>query len=129
MALYLDTPLLNIYILYPRPTYCNEKQKSYNSCEYSMINAFDTVNHQIIMKKLKEIGIKGTLLKRLRNYLTKRKQYTVANDIVSEYRNITFDIYKCLRHLNSNIRLLCVASTNIYRTAMKTKFCSHRVQC
>ena len=53
------------------------------------MKAFDTVNHQILINKLQKFGIEGTLLRWLKNYLTNRKQCTMANDIVSEYRNIT----------------------------------------
>ena len=56
------------------------------------MKAFDTVNHQILLKKLEKIGIRGTLLKWLKNYLSNRKQCTIANNIVSSYRNITYGV-------------------------------------
>ena len=46
------------------------------------MKAFDTVNHQILLKKLEKIGILGTLLKWLNNYLSNRKQCTVANNFI-----------------------------------------------
>ena len=52
------------------------------------MKAFDTVNHQILIKKLTKLGISGILLKWLRNYLTNKKQCTIANGKTSEYRNI-----------------------------------------
>ena len=52
------------------------------------MKAFDTVNHQILLKKLRKCGIEGLLLAWIENYLTGRKQCTMANDIVSELDNI-----------------------------------------
>ena len=52
------------------------------------MKAFDTVNHQILIRKLQKYGIKGNILKWLTNYLTDRKQCTMANGLASEYRNI-----------------------------------------
>ena len=56
------------------------------------MKAFDTVNHKILLKKLEKIGIRGTLLKWLKNYLSNRKQCTIANNIVSSYRNISYGV-------------------------------------
>ena len=56
------------------------------------MKAFDTVYHEILIKKLQKIGIKGVLLEWLKNYLSNRKQCTVANNIVSSYRNITYGV-------------------------------------
>ena len=53
------------------------------------MKAFDTVNHQILLKKIPKLGIKGNLLAWIENYLTGRKQCTIANNIVSDYQNIT----------------------------------------
>ena len=54
-----------------------------------LAKAFDTVNHEILLKKLDFIGIKGNLLKLLKNYLCNRKQSTTVNNRTSKYRNIT----------------------------------------
>ena len=56
------------------------------------MKAFDTVNHQILINKLQNYGIRGALLEWLKNYLTNRKQCTVANNIVSDYRDITYGV-------------------------------------
>ena len=45
--------------------------------------AFDTVDHKILLKKMKKIGITGMELEWFRNYLTNRKQYVVINGICS----------------------------------------------
>ena len=41
--------------------------------------AFDTVDHNILMSKLENYGIRGTPLDLLKNYLSNRKQFTVVN--------------------------------------------------
>ena len=38
-------------------------------------NAFDTVDHQILIKKVFSYGIRGHTLKSLQNYQTDRSQY------------------------------------------------------
>ena len=53
------------------------------------MKAFDTVNHEILLKKIYKLGLRGNLGKWLKNYLTNRKQCTIANNIVSELKNIT----------------------------------------
>ena len=45
--------------------------------------AFDTVNHEILLKILGKIGIGQNLLKWLHNYLTDRYQWTFENNIHS----------------------------------------------
>jgi hypothetical protein len=39
--------------------------------------AFDTVNHEILIQKLENCGVRGTVLEWFSNYLSNRKQYTV----------------------------------------------------
>lgn len=51
--------------------------------------AFDCVNHQILIQKLKHYGINGNMLELLKSYLKNRKQFTVANDTESEEMDIT----------------------------------------
>ena len=46
--------------------------------------AFDTVNHEILLKKLEHYGIRGIPLDLFRDYLRDRKQYTIVNDTKSE---------------------------------------------
>ena len=42
--------------------------------------AFDSVNFEILFKKLEKYGVKNSNLNLLKSYLTNRKQYTVANN-------------------------------------------------
>ena len=48
-----------------------------------MKKAFDTVSHQILLKKLEYYGVKGVALKLFESYLSNRKQVTVIDDCVS----------------------------------------------
>ena len=50
--------------------------------------AFDTVNHEILFKKLQNYGIRGKTLEWFRSYLTGRKQYTLVNSCKSQCMNI-----------------------------------------
>ena len=51
--------------------------------------AFDTVNHDLLVKKLFFYGIRGTANAWLNNYLTNRNQYVIADDHSSGMRLIT----------------------------------------
>jgi len=55
--------------------------------------AFDTVSHNILIKKLHQnYGLNETALQLFTSYLTNRKQYTVVNGAKSNYRNIACGI-------------------------------------
>ena len=57
-----------------------------------MAKAFDTENHEILLKKLVKMGSKGNVLKLLTNYLDNRKQCTIANGYTSSLKNIVCGI-------------------------------------
>ena len=50
--------------------------------------AFDTVNHLILLNKLKRYGIRGIPFKLFESYLTNRRQYTLINGYRSTYETI-----------------------------------------
>ena len=52
------------------------------------MKAFDTVNHEILLKKLQKFGITGKNFVWIENYLTNRKQCTFANGIISNEKLI-----------------------------------------
>ena len=54
--------------------------------------AFDTVQHPILLKKLYNMGIRGTELLWFQDYLCNRKQYVSVNGVNSYLRNILFGV-------------------------------------
>ena len=65
----------------------NEKQVSI-SVFIDFSKAFDTVNHKILLEKLKHLGIKHNSLLWIKNYLTNRQQRTMINNVYSDYGKI-----------------------------------------
>jgi len=51
--------------------------------------AFDTVNHDILLYKLYNYGVRGIVHDWFRNYLTNRQQFTQLSDIQSPYLKIS----------------------------------------
>ena len=54
--------------------------------------AFDTVNHDILLKKLYAIGLRGNVLQWFESYLRNRTQYVVYNNIKSDTKKITHGV-------------------------------------
>ena len=60
-----------------------EKEKYTLGVFIDLSKAFDTVDHQILIKKLQYYGIDGTALEWFKSYLSNRKQY-ISSQVVSE---------------------------------------------
>ena len=52
----------------------------------------DTVNHGILLKKLKHYGVRRHAFKWFTSYLTGRKQYTKVNNIDSQISDISYGV-------------------------------------
>ena len=50
--------------------------------------AFDTVDHEILLKKLQMYGFRGLLLQLIRSYLTNRLQHTFVNGTKSNLSKV-----------------------------------------
>ena len=71
----------------------NIDQKKYICAVFlDLKNAFDTVNHQSLLAKLKKYGICGLPLQLLESYLNNRLQFTVENNIKSKFNHVTCGI-------------------------------------
>ena len=54
--------------------------------------AFDTVNHKILMEKLNYLGIKGSCLNWILDYLKNRSQITICNSVISQSKRVTYGV-------------------------------------
>ena len=61
-----------------------EKKLVNCSVFFKLAKAFNTVNHEILLSKLKGYKVKGSMLNLRQSYLNNRSQSTVINNVVSE---------------------------------------------
>ena len=59
---------------------------------FDLAKAFDTLNHDILFKKLEHYGIRGTPLNLIKSYLTNRSQKVIINETLSEELTITIGV-------------------------------------
>ena len=57
-----------------------------------LTKAFDTVDHCILLEKLKHYGIRGNAHSLLKSYLRNRSMYTTINDVKSDLCQIDFGV-------------------------------------
>ena len=75
-----------------------KNQRSLDNNEYScgkfldFQKAFDTVNHNILLKKLHHYGIRGITNDWFKSYLNNRTQQTKVNDSISEKIEVTYGV-------------------------------------
>ena len=55
-------------------------------------NAFDTINHEILLSKLKHYGIKGTSYNWLKSFLCERMQYTLIKESESSLKTVSHGV-------------------------------------
>ena len=85
--------------------------------------AFDTVNHEILLKKLEHYGFRGIIIDWFRSYLHERKQKVTINGYVSETRiikhgvpqgsvlgSILFLLYRVFFYMFTNLNRLKIQS-------------------
>ncbi|CAB3984748.1 Hypothetical predicted protein [Paramuricea clavata] len=83
--------------------------------------AFDTVNHQVQMKKLKRIGVQGQTLCWFQSFLSNRSQQTIIANSLSESLKITVGVPQgsilgqllFIIYINDDIAMFCPASTAV----------------
>jgi Reverse transcriptase (RNA-dependent DNA polymerase) len=84
--------------IHPLVKFLNFITKAFNEKEhclaifYDMRKAFDTVDHEILLTKLHNLGIQGTELNWFKNYLTGRKQFVFINGTSSNLHDILLGV-------------------------------------
>ena len=98
-------------------------------------NAFDTVNHEILLSKLYKYGIRGTPLEWFKDYLTNRQQYVRIGNIDSEKLNITFysgksidDVENVMNEELERIFYYCAVNKFMVITSQKKKIRNIRIR-
>ena len=66
-----------------------DDKKTTCSIFLDLAKAFDTVDHEILLNKLKLYDISGIPLQLISSYLSNRKMFTVVNGVTLNNQNIT----------------------------------------
>ena len=89
-----------ICTVYPILNLLTECYDNINSYDYTCIiilvlkKAFDTVNHSILLHKLKHYGIRGNCNQLLSIYLRNRKQFVGISDSISGLVRIEYGVFQ-----------------------------------
>ena len=68
-------------------------QKKYLGAVFlDLSKAFDTVSHDILLKKLEHYGVRGITLQLLKSYLQNRKQYVIVDGHKSQTKTVTIGV-------------------------------------
>ena len=72
----------------------NSNARMYNCCIFhDLIKAFDTVNHDVLLHKMKNFyEFRGLALKLIQSYLSNRKQYTKMENCKSDLTEIEYGV-------------------------------------
>ena len=97
--------------------------------------AFDTVNHEILLKKLYLYGIREKEFRWLRSYLSNRKQCCKVNGQMSELVDVTCDVPQdsclgpllCLPYINDLTLSLNHSEVNMYADDTSISFSSDSI--
>lgn len=67
----------------------NRNEKMSCLCVFlDLKNAFDSIPHKILLKKMERIGMRGKFLDLIESYLSERQQCTKVNNIQSRFQNL-----------------------------------------
>ena len=72
----------------------NNLDKRLSTCAIflDLAKAFDSVSHDILLRKLKRYGIRGNVYKFFESYLSSRSQFVKIDDVKSSLLNIAFGV-------------------------------------
>ena len=76
-----------------KTVYQNWNDKQFAICTFvDFSRAFDTIDHQILLRKLKMYGFDNQSVAFMSSYLNSRSQYTIVNECKSRCSKVTYGI-------------------------------------